>query len=128
MVFCLLVTLLLALLYTSAITTDNLLNGSYPSLMLHVFLLDYGDFSTDDYNHLEVFIFIVAALFMPLVVLNMLIAIMGDTYDRVKEDMARRDYHELAHLLYRYEVIVRVLCFCRKRHRVWKFIYYSQES
>lgn len=33
---------------------------------------------------------------------NMLIAIMGDTYDRVKEDSVKRDYHELAWLIYEY--------------------------
>ena len=81
MIFCLVVTVLLALMYTSAILEDDLVGRSYPSSLFHVFLLDYGDFSSDEYSDLEVFIFIVAALFMPLVMLNMLIAIMGDTYD-----------------------------------------------
>ena len=65
---------------------------------------------------------------MPLVMLNMLIAIMGDTYDRVKEDQARRDYHELAQLLYKYEVIMSVLCCCSKKRRAWKYIYFSEEA
>ena len=129
MIFCLVVTVLLALMYTSAILEDDLVGRSYPSSLFHVFLLDYGDFSSDEYSDLEVFIFIVAALFMPLVMLNMLIAIMGDTYDRVKEDQARRDYHELVHLLYKYEVIMGVLCCWRRnKPRAWKYIYFSEEA
>ena len=69
---------------------------------MHVFKLDFGDFDTDDYNNLQVALFIVAAIFIPLIMLNMLIAIMSDTYDRVKEDQSKRDYHELAGLLFEY--------------------------
>ena len=69
---------------------------------MHVFKLDFGDFDTDDYNNLQVALFIIAAIFIPLIMLNMLIAIMSDTYDRVKEDQSKRDYHELAGLLFEY--------------------------
>ena len=69
---------------------------------MHVFKLDFGDFDTDDYNNLQVALFIIAAIFIPLIMLNMLIAIMSDTYDRVKEDQSKRDFHELAGLLFEY--------------------------
>ncbi len=60
---------------------------------MEAYLLSYGDFaSTDEYSRLEVFIFIAGTLFLPLIMLNMLIAVMGDTYDRVKEDLQRRDF------------------------------------
>ena len=56
-------------------------------------MLDFGDFNTDDYNLLRNGIFFGASLLVPLILLNMLIAIMGDTYDRVKDDEKTRDFH-----------------------------------
>lgn len=55
-------------------------------ILEHVFLLMYGDFSTDEYNAPLWILFIFASLFMPLIMLNMLIAIMSDTYERVTTD------------------------------------------
>ena len=57
----------------------------------------------------------------------MLIAIMGDTFDRVKEEQGRRDFQELASLVYRYEIIAAKLCCTRKNNRPWKYIYYFNE-
>lgn len=42
--------------------------------------LAFGDFETEDYSAFEWIVFILASLFIPLVMFNMLIAIMGDTY------------------------------------------------
>ena len=112
--FVLATTLTITLLYTSAILEDNLHDRSYPDLLMHVFLLDFGDFSADEYTPLEQCIFILSAIMVPLVLLNMLIAIMGDTFDRVKEDQDKRDFHEMAGLVYRYETIANKLC-CSKK-------------
>ena len=57
----------------------------------------------------------------------MLIAIMGDTFDRVKEDQGRRDFQELARLVYRYEIVSARLCKRRKKKKGWKYVYYSRE-
>ena len=57
----------------------------------------------------------------------MLIAIMGDTFDRVKEEQGRRDYQELASLVYRYEIIAAKLCCSRIKNNPWKYIYYFNE-
>ena len=78
--------------------------------MLHTFRLDLGDYDTGAYNSLEIFIYIVAVLIVPLVMLNMLIVIMGNTYDRVKEKEDRRDLQELANLVMKYEIIATALC------------------
>ncbi len=53
-----------------------------------------------EFSRLEWFLFTVAVLFVPLIMLNMLIAIMGDTYDRVKEESVKRDQHEIVWLLF----------------------------
>ena len=46
--------------------------------------------------------FIFSTILVPLVLLNMLIAIMGDTYDKVKEEERTRDFHEIVYLLHVY--------------------------
>ena len=93
-----------------------------------MFLLYFGDFSHDEYSPLEQFIFVLGVISAPLVLLNMLIAIMGDTFDRVKEEQVRRDFQELAGLVYRYEIIsAKLCCMKRKKRPIWKYIYYSQE-
>ena len=91
-----------------------------------MFLLDFGEFGDMNFNRLEWFLFIVAVLFVPLIMLNMLIAIMGDTYDRVKEESVKRDQHEIAYLLYEFELVGRV-CSCR-RERKWKYLFFSKEK
>ena len=89
--------------------------------------MDFGDFSLDDYSALDLAIFVLAVLIVPLVFLNMLIAIMGDTFDRVKEEQGRRDFQEMAGLIYRYEIIARSLCKQKKRKNVWKYLFVSED-
>ena len=91
-----------------------------------MYLIDFGEFGDMNFSSLEYFIFIIAVLFIPLIMFNMLIAIMGDTYDRVKEDSIKRDYHELVWLLYEYEVVGNILR-CRKG-RKWSYLFYSNEK
>lgn len=45
---------------------------------------------------------VVGVLVVPLILLNVLIAILGDTHDRVREDQARRDFQERFGLVYRF--------------------------
>lgn len=47
----------------------------------------YGDFDLDSYDAALWVLFILASLIMPLVMLNLLIAIMSDTYDRIMQDI-----------------------------------------
>lgn len=58
--------------------------------------------------------------------LNTVIAIMSETYERVKEDQGQRDLQELAGLVYKYKIIERVLC-ARRKPGTWKYLYYSRE-
>ena len=55
----------------------------------------------------------------------MLIAIMGDAFDRVKEEQGRCDFQEMAALIYRYEIIAHSLC--KRTKRVWKYIFVSED-
>jgi hypothetical protein len=47
----------------------------------------YGDFSPDEYTTANWILFIIASILLPLVMLNLLIAIMSDTYARVMADI-----------------------------------------
>jgi hypothetical protein len=59
--------------------------------------LSYGDFQEEDdlNSNPERIFFFVATIGMPLVLLNLLVAIMGDTYARVSEEQAIADEKEL---------------------------------
>ena len=127
MLFVLATTVSLSLLFTSATPDADLTPHTYLDFLLHVYLLDFGDFDIEDNTSLDLFIFVVAVLVVPLVLLNMLIAIMGDTFDRVREEQGRRDFQEMAGLIYRYETIVQTLCKCKKGQRVWKYIFVSED-
>lgn len=118
--------LVVSLLFTSSTPLHELTPSTYPSYLMHVFLLDFGDFSIEEYSVLQDFIFLLAAIVVPLVLLNMLIAIMGDTFDRVKEEGARRELMELAGLVYRYEIVAKALCCFLKSKEKWKYIFYSR--
>ena len=58
----------------------------------HNYLLMYGDFDTENYNGQLWVYFVVASTMMPLILLNMLIAIMSDTYARVMGEIVPSDY------------------------------------
>ena len=127
MVFVLATTIAVSLLFTSATPDDALCDVTFTDFLMHVYLLDFGDFSVDEYSALDLAIFILAVLIVPLVFLNMLIAIMGDTFDQVKEEQGRRDFQEMAGLIHRYESIAQALCKGRKRKSIWKYIFMSED-
>ena len=83
--FIVVTTLSIGIMYTSTLVPDELKNSSFLDNLEHAFLLDFGDFNLDGYNYLRNIVFIFSTILVPLVLLNMLIAIMGDTYDKVKE-------------------------------------------
>ena len=89
-------------MYTSTVIENDLDNFTYQAFLLHVFELSFGGFATSDYGRTEIIVFLIAAFLLPLVMLNMLIAIMGDTYDGVKEKEDRRDLQELSNLIFKY--------------------------
>jgi hypothetical protein len=65
----------------------------------HIFLLMYGDFSVDEYTTSLWILFTLASIVMPLIMLNLLIAIMSDTFERVTTGMVEADGKELNSLI-----------------------------
>ena len=69
--------------------------------------LSYGDFEEDYLGGTEWTLFFVATLSLSLVMLNLIIAIMGDSYDRIMEGLVIEDEKER----------LRLILECGKYHR-----------
>jgi len=65
----------------------------------HNYRLMFGDFNPDDYTTAGWILFIIGSTLMTLVMLNMLIAIMSDTYARVMGEIIPSDYQELNNMI-----------------------------
>ena len=125
LILCAAATFLFALLFTSALPSPSLNPDSFIYYLFHSFLLGHGDFSPDRYNPVQVFIFVLASLFGPLLMLNTVIAIMSDSYDRIKSDQGPRDLQELAGLVYKYKIVERRLC-GRRGPAPTQFLFFSR--
>jgi hypothetical protein len=84
-------------------TPDDLPEMPFVSTLKEIYRLSYGDFSPDNYKASQWLIFIIATLFIPLVMFNLVIALMGDTFGRVKEVSASVDMKEKANMVLEYE-------------------------
>ena len=59
-----------------------------------IYRIAYGDFDPDGYTTTEWLMFLLASIIMPLILLNLLISIISDTYGRVQENSVASDYLE----------------------------------
>lgn len=84
LLFILSFTLLISLLFTASTTDDKLTYKTFSDYLISVSRLEFGDFDIEGYSPLEQAIFVIAVIAIPLILLNMLIALLGDTYDRAK--------------------------------------------
>ncbi|OMJ78838.1 hypothetical protein SteCoe_21282 [Stentor coeruleus] len=74
------------------------------------YLLSLGSFDTKGYENFEWIIFFFASVINPLIMLNLLIAIMGDTYSRVAEEQEIADMQELTEMVIEGEYLL----FCKR--------------
>ena len=84
------------------------------SSFIYTFKLGLGDFDTETYendsnSHLLWVFFIVATLFVQITLLNMLIAIMGDTFDKVMETRLESELKEKIDILADFRIILKIL-------------------
>ncbi len=82
----------------------------------------FGDFDIENYTKTGWVLFAVSSGLLPLVMLNLLIAIMSDTYSRVMGDIVPSDYYELNNLILEQE------CFqsCRKNSGSEKYLHFVE--
>eukprot|EP00358_Blepharisma_japonicum_P005939 CAMPEP_0202944668 /NCGR_PEP_ID=MMETSP1395-20130829/5540_1 /ASSEMBLY_ACC=CAM_ASM_000871 /TAXON_ID=5961 /ORGANISM="Blepharisma japonicum, Strain Stock R1072" /LENGTH=219 /DNA_ID=CAMNT_0049643779 /DNA_START=2767 /DNA_END=3426 /DNA_ORIENTATION=+ len=81
-------------------------DSEFGSFLSNSYLLDLGDFGTDSFSGLEWAIFFIASVINPLVMMNLLISIIGDTYDRVQEGIVIADKMELIELILEGETLL----------------------
>lgn len=85
------------LLPSAADSTVNSFTMSY--------LLNLGEFDTSDFTAIDWVIFITATIINPIVMLNLLIAIMSDTYGRVQSTNVITDRKELLKMIFEIEML-----------------------
>ena len=103
----------------TAIKVDELDNTALS--LAHCYDMMYGNFATDNYNTAGWIIFIIASILMTLIMLNMLIAIMSDTYARVMSEIVPSDYYELNSLILEQEEIL----FWKRNSGRAKFLHFA---
>lgn len=68
-----------------------------------MYRLNIGDFDTSGYSYLEMVIFVVVSWITNIILLNLIISLMGDTYDRVQTNRTASDQEELLDAIIEYE-------------------------
>ena len=83
---------------------------SFSAYMAKAYLLNLGSFDTDYHQTFEWVIFFFASVINPLIMLNLLISIMGDTYSRVKDERDIANMIELTEMIIEGEYLL----FCKR--------------
>lgn len=88
--------------------------------VLHAWRIALGDFDTDNYNMYQWVVFVMGSMINTMVMLNLIVAIMGDTYDRVQTGMEVADAKELTQLIIEIESIM----FWKRKNCEAKYLHY----
>jgi len=91
---------------------------TFTTALIHSYILAYGEFNTEDYDTFTGLLFLCASVLNTLILLNLIIAIMGDTYDKVTDIMEIADKKEFATLILEAETMM----VWRRRHNKWGFL------
>ena len=78
----------------------------YFDFLTSTYVLNFGNMKTDNYNKLEWVFFLLVTVFNPIIMLNLLISIMSDTYSRVKQDFETADLLGLCYLIKEIELLL----------------------
>ncbi|CAG9322176.1 unnamed protein product [Blepharisma stoltei] len=83
------------------------LNEFIKDALLRAYTLNYGEFNIDtEWSGFSTFLDLFASFFTTLIMLNIIISIMGDTYDKVSENSEANDQKEFAALIMEVESIM----------------------
>ena len=102
--------LVILMMATVAMSLLNVIAGeeelSFTKALLRSYKLDYASFDVEIHDTQSFVVFIIGSFLCPLIMLNLLIAIMSDTYDRVQDGMAIADTKEIAEMLLEIEEVM----------------------
>ncbi|CAG9315429.1 unnamed protein product [Blepharisma stoltei] len=82
------------------------LDGSLTGYIAQSYLLDLGNYDTNTFGVAESIIFFIATMINPIIMMNLLISIIGDTHDRVQEGLEVADNKELAEMILEMETLL----------------------
>lgn len=84
---------------------ENVENENIFQQILNVYLLCFGEFNLDGYDGQDWTVFIMATILLQLIMLNLLIAIMSDTFARVMDEIEETDGIALNNLILEVEAL-----------------------
>ena len=79
---------------------------TFSDLFINSYLLGLGEFSTDGFGTIQWVVFFLASLVNTLIMLNLLISIMGDTFQKVQENNLLADRKELIDMILEAETLL----------------------
>ena len=89
--------------------------GIYSMLFQESYVLSLGELPSYDTISMKFVIFLIYSLLIPIVLMNLLIAILSDAYERVQSQAKSADIKVLASLIQEVEIMLRCLRKYRKR-------------
>lgn len=94
-------TLAFAFIYFALAEADS---EDLPLFIIDSYKLNLSDYDTTDYSLLDYIVFLFATMINTIIMLNLLICILFETYNRVKENLSINDRKELAQLVLEGEI------------------------
>ncbi|OMJ71186.1 hypothetical protein SteCoe_30682 [Stentor coeruleus] len=87
---------------------------SFKELVVNIYSLSYGQFNIDGDTELQKFVFVVASIILTLILLNLIIALMGDVFQQVKSAIDIADRREMASIILEVDSIMWLRRFKKK--------------
>jgi hypothetical protein len=78
--------------------------SKYGDYIIISYMITLGSINQPDYNEIQWVCFVFTTIINPIIMMNLLISIMGDTHDKVQENKEVADYKELTSLIFDIEV------------------------
>lgn len=94
-------------------------SSTYFDYLTSTYTLNFGNMDTNNYTKLEWLFFLLVTVFNPIIMLNLLISIMSETYDRVKSNFETADLIELCYLIKEAELLL----FWRRNHKTRNYLH-----
>jgi Ion transport protein len=92
---------------------------TFKELFENIYSLSYGQFQNSNDTNLQTFVFVIATLILTLVLLNLIIALMGDIFQQIKSTMEIADKKEMVSIILEYDSIMWTIYKEKKNSRMY---------